>query len=144
MPEVRYTRAPGAPEGRNLDSWRLPSSSALREAASWRRGARLPYRVHMSRRHNDFHRRPRHGAQGAHAHERIPLTPEGVPAAAPEAVPVSPAVFVSEDSRARYPWLPPRVIAWSVWRGPDRARVRIDESGNAAELGAGRILPRVA
>jgi hypothetical protein len=41
-------------------------------------------------------------------------------------------VFVSDESRARFPWLPPRVIAGSVWRGPQQERVRVDESGCAA------------
>jgi hypothetical protein len=40
--------------------------------------------------------------------------------------------LVSEESRARYPWLPGRVIAGSVWRGPANERVRVDENGIAA------------
>lgn len=64
-------------------------------------------------------------------HERIQLTDEGVPAATPDSPPVSPVVFVSDETRARYPWIPGRVIAGSVWRGPDHIRVRVDENGNA-------------
>jgi len=40
-------------------------------------------------------------------------------------------VFVSDESRARYPWLPARVIAGSVWRGPQHERVKVDGSGRA-------------
>jgi len=40
-------------------------------------------------------------------------------------------VFVSDESRAQYPWVPGRVIAGSVWRGPGHERVRIDENGVA-------------
>jgi hypothetical protein len=39
--------------------------------------------------------------------------------------------MVSAESRARYPWLPARVIAGSIWRGPGHERVRVDEQGNA-------------
>jgi hypothetical protein len=59
------------------------------------------------------------------------LTSDGVPAAAADAPKASPPVFVSEESRARYPWLPARVIAGSVWRGPQHERVRVDETGHA-------------
>lgn len=72
------------------------------------------------------------------------MTPEGFPAAGTVAPPVSPSVYVSEESRARYPWLPGRVIAWSVWRGPDHVRVQIDEDGNAVERGPRAPLARVA
>jgi len=49
----------------------------------------------------------------------------------PDAPKPSPVVFVSAASLARYPWLPPRVIAGSVWRH-GHVRVRVDESGDAA------------
>jgi hypothetical protein len=62
----------------------------------------------------------------------IPLNEEGVPAAVPDAPRPSPVVFVSAESLARYPWLPPRVIAGSLWRGPKHERVKVDEQGNAA------------
>jgi hypothetical protein len=75
--------------------------------------------------------RNRRGGRGERRQHTISLTPEGVPAAVPDAPPVSPVVFVSDESRARYPWLPGRVIAGSVWRGPAFERVRIDENGNA-------------
>ncbi len=75
--------------------------------------------------------RPARGPGGRRP-ERILLTEEGVPAATPDATPVSPVVFVSDETRARYPWIPGRVIAGSVWRGPDHIRVRVDENGNAA------------
>ncbi len=54
-----------------------------------------------------------------------------MPAATPEGPRASPVVSVSEESRARYPWLPGRVIVGSVWRGPRAERVRVDESGRA-------------
>ena len=77
----------------------------------------------------------RRGRRPAHAGPRrpapIPLTEEGVPAATPDAPPVSPVVFVSDESRAQYPWVPGRVIAGSVWHGPGHERVRIDENGVA-------------
>lgn len=92
----------------------------------------------MNRSHHEQHqdragrrRNRRTGARGERRQHAIPLTPEGVPAATPDAPPVSPVVFVSEESRARYPWLPGRVIAGSVWRGPAFERVRVDENGNA-------------
>ena len=71
--------------------------------------------------------------------ERITLTEEGVPAATPDAPPVSPVVFVTAESRKRYPWIPARVIAGSVWRGPGHVRVRVDERGDAAPWKAGRV-----
>jgi len=64
-------------------------------------------------------------------HAPIPLNEEGVPVAIPDAPRPSPVVFVSAESLARYPWLPPRVIAGSIWRGPANERVRVDESGAA-------------
>lgn len=76
-------------------------------------------------------RRPRGPGHGPRT-ERIPLTEEGVPAATPDAPPVSPVVSVSAESRRRYPWIPARVIAGSVWRGPGHIRVRVDERGDAA------------
>lgn len=75
--------------------------------------------------------RRRNGPGGERGRPRIPLTPEGVPAAVPDAPPVSAVVFVSDESLARYPWLPPRVIARSVWRGPGHMRVQVDEHGHA-------------
>jgi hypothetical protein len=92
----------------------------------------------LNRQHHENHRsdptsrgRHRRGARGPGHHHSIPLTEDGVPAATPDAPKPSPVVFVSEESRARYPWLPGRVIAGSVWRGPLHERVRVDESGNA-------------
>lgn len=76
------------------------------------------------------HRRARHGSADGHARS-IPLTDSGVPAATPGAPAPSPVVSVSAESRARYPWLPPRVIAGSVWRGPQQERVKVDEAGEA-------------
>jgi hypothetical protein len=96
----------------------------------------------LSRRKNDRRRRRVHGPHGAER-PHIPLTPEGVPAATPDAPPTSAVVFVSDESRALYPWLPGRVIAWSVWRGPGHVRVQIDESGNAVALGVRPVLARV-
>jgi hypothetical protein len=78
------------------------------------------------RRHRDVVRPERR------EHEPITLNDEGYPAANGDAPKLSPAVFVSDESRAKYPWLPPRVIAGSVWRGPSHERVRVDETGSAA------------
>jgi hypothetical protein len=64
-------------------------------------------------------------------HAPVPLNEDGVPAAIPDAPRPSPVVFVSAESLARHPWLPARVIAGSVWRGPANERVRVDESGAA-------------
>ena len=66
-----------------------------------------------------------------HTHPKIQLNEEGVPVATPEAPRPSAVVFVSAESLARYPWLPARVIAGSVWRGPGHLRVRVDETGTA-------------
>jgi hypothetical protein len=87
-------------------------------------------------------RRPRpHGNGHGHAPraERIVLTEEGVPASTPDAPPVSPVVFVTAETRKRYPWIPARVIAGSVWRGPGHVRVRVDERGEAAPWKTGRV-----
>ena len=64
-------------------------------------------------------------------HDPVPLTDEGVPAATADAPKPSPVVFVSDESRARFPWLPPRAIAGSVWRGPRHERVVVDSNGTA-------------
>ena len=64
-------------------------------------------------------------------HEGVPAAPPGLP------TPVSPVVFVSGESLARFPWLPPRVIAGSVWRGPAHERVRVDWNGHAEPVTAG-------
>jgi len=71
-------------------------------------------------------------------HPQIHLTPEGVPAAAPDAPPVSPVVFVAEESLKLYPWLPARVIAGSIWRGPRHERVRVDARGVAEPIALAR------
>lgn len=97
----------------------------------------------MGSPHHDPRRNNRRGKRrNPHAaHERapapVPLTEEGVPAAAPDAPRPSPAVFVSEESRAEYPWLPRRVIAGSVWRGPHHERVMVDAAGNASRWRCG-------
>ena len=91
-------------------------------------------------------RRPRrrgHGPNGVPARQHIPLTPEGTPATAPDAPPTSGVVTVSDESRARYPWLPARVIAGSVWSGPNHVRVQIDPHGNAQQLGVRPVRTRV-
>jgi hypothetical protein len=97
----------------------------------------------LSRRKNDRRRRRGPGPHGAERHH-IPLTPEGVPAAVPDAPPTSAVVFVSDESLKEYPWLPGRVIAWSVWRGPGHVRVQIDEGGNAVRLGVRPVLARAS
>ena len=86
-----------------------------------------PPRRNDKRRHR---RGPRAPGHQRHAHA-IPLTDEGVPAAIPDAPRPSPVVFVTNESHARFPWLPRRVIAGSVWRGPNAERVQVDESGRA-------------
>ncbi len=84
-------------------------------------------------------RRQRRGPNGEpRNHQPIPLTHEGVPAAVPDAPPTSQVVFVSDESRARYPWLPGRVIAGSVWRAPGHERIQVDEHGNATPWRTGR------
>ncbi len=89
-------------------------------------------------------RRGGHGPGGGEhrSQHRIVLTPEGFPAATPDAPATSAAVFVSDASRTLYPWLPPRVIARSVWRGPGHLRVQVDEHGNASPWRAGPGTPR--
>jgi hypothetical protein len=76
-------------------------------------------------------RRPRPSNGERRYNPPVPLNADGVPAATPDAPKPSPVVFVSEESRARYPWLPARVIAGSIWRGPANERVRVDERGEA-------------
>lgn len=76
-------------------------------------------------------RRPGASSSHQHHHAPVPLNAEGVPAAVPDAPRPSPVVFVSAASLARYPWLPARVIAGSVWRH-GHLRVRVDERGEAA------------
>ena len=77
-------------------------------------------------------KRPQRAPQGERRHNPpVPLNGDGVPAAMPDAPKPSPVVSVSDESRARYPWLPARVIAGSLWRGPAHERVRVDESGTA-------------
>lgn len=78
-------------------------------------------------------RSPRRQGVGHHpSHPPVVLNEEGVPAAVPDAPKPSPVVFVSAASLARYPWLPPRVIAGSTWRGPGHLKVRVDETGEAS------------
>jgi hypothetical protein len=79
-------------------------------------GSRRPRPQQVERRHNP----------------PVPLNAQGIPAAVPDAPRPSRIVFVSDESRARYPWLPARVIAGSIWRGPANERVRVDEDGIAA------------
>ena len=88
-------------------------------------------RPHDDKRHGRRGRRRGHGGGDGRKQPRITLTPEGFPAAVPDEPPPSSAVFVSDESLARYPWLPPRVIAGSVWRGPGHLRVQVDETGTA-------------
>jgi hypothetical protein len=64
----------------------------------------------------------------------VPLNAEGVPAAVADAPRPSSTVFVTDESRARFPWLPARVIVGSVWRGPANERVRVDDRGAALPL----------
>jgi hypothetical protein len=92
----------------------------------------------LSRPHDHGGRRgrdARHGPRAPHAERRreppVALNADGVPVATPDAPRPSPVVLVSDESRARYPWLPARVIAGSIWRGPANERVRVDERGAA-------------
>jgi hypothetical protein len=84
------------------------------------------------KRAGGWKRRPRRPQEERRHNPPVALNADGVPAAVPDAPKPSPIVLVSEESRARYPWLPARVIAGSVWRGPANERVRIDENGIAA------------
>jgi hypothetical protein len=78
-------------------------------------------------------RRHRSAPDGERRHHAgFTLTEEGFPAAVPDAVKPSAVVTVTDESRARFPWLPARVIAGSVWRGPRHERVRVDEAGRAS------------
>ncbi len=81
-----------------------------------------PSSGNRGRRGRRRHRSPR-GGTPAPATEPLTGTPD---------VPPSPAVFTTDAARAKWPWLPRRVIAGSVWRGPCHERVRVDEQGNAA------------
>ena len=54
-----------------------------------------------------------------------------MPAAVPDAPRPSPVVSVTAESRARYPWLPARVIVGSVWRSPTHQKVKVDATGTA-------------
>ncbi len=93
----------------------------------------------LNRPHHENHpdlrggkRRQRRAPRGAsRPHRAIPMTSEGVPAAIPDAPKPSPVVTVSAASRSRFPWLPARVIAGSVWRGPAQERLRVDDGGEA-------------
>lgn len=91
---------------------------------------------------NRSNRRNRRGPRppGQAATPPIQLTADGVPAAAPDAPPTSPVVFVSDESLAQYPWLPGRVIAGSIWRGPRHERVRVDDRGVATPVANARRL----
>ncbi len=86
-------------------------------------------------------RHQRRGPNGER-HDPIHLTSDGVPAAAPDAPKPSLVVFVSDESRTRYPWLPGRVIAGSVWRGPKHERIQVDATGNAMPWRSGPGTPR--
>ncbi len=76
---------------------------------------------------------------GGHRGRRRNRGPRGGPPApvapsltgTPE-IPPSPAVFTSDAARTKWPWLPRRVIAGSVWRGPGHERVRVDDHGEAS------------
>jgi hypothetical protein len=87
---------------------------------------------HAKPRHDRSARRQRRGRTLGPQLQVIPVTEEGFPAAVPDVPPPSPAVFTSEAARAAYPWLPARVIAGSIWRGPAHLKVRVDASGDAA------------
>jgi hypothetical protein len=83
-------------------------------------------------RHDRAARRQRRGSRGFGPQpQSIPITEEGFPAAVRDVPPPSPAVFTSAAARAAYPWLPGRVIAGSIWRGPAHVKVRVDASGEA-------------
>ena len=91
---------------------RLLHEKPRTDRVSWRRTPRAPTR------------------EGRH--DPVTFTEEGFPAATPDAPKPSPVVFVAEESRARYPWLPGRVIAGSVWHGPKHERVRVNQKGVAS------------
>jgi hypothetical protein len=86
---------------------------------------------HGPKRGHGIRHRPRAPQAERRHNPPVPLNADGVPAAIPDASKPSPVVLVSDESRARYPWFPARVIAGSVWRGPANERVRVDESGAA-------------
>ncbi len=76
-------------------------------------------------------RQRKHHGHHAEARPAITLNEEGFPTALPDGPPPSPVVTVSAESRAKYPFLPARVIAGSFWRGPAHERIRVDETGTA-------------
>jgi hypothetical protein len=89
-------------------------------------------------------RRLRRGPGAERRPHAIPLTEEGVPAATAESPRPSPVVDVTRESRALYPWIPARVIAGSVWRGPAHVRVRVDETGAARPWKCGPVAAMAA
>jgi hypothetical protein len=74
------------------------------------------------------------GSRRGRRRNRGPRAPAPVsePLTGTPEIPPSPAVFTSDAARASWPWLPRRVIAGSVWRGPGHERVRVDERGEAS------------
>ena len=88
---------------------------------------------HSKPRHERSARRQRRTQRGfGQPSQTIPITEEGFPAAVPDVPPPSPAVFTTDAARQAFPWLPRRVIAGSIWRGPAHLKVRVDDSGDAA------------
>ena len=99
----------------------------------------------MNRQHHENSGRRRRQRRAPGAERRpppLPLNEEGVPLATADSPKPSPAMFVSDASRTLYPWLPVRVIANSVWRGPQHERVKVDESGNAERYRCGPATAR--
>jgi hypothetical protein len=125
----------GAARARRLAGWRRARRSI--EGARFRQQevsrvlnrSQQPARS-FDRRSKGRHRRTRYGPADGHVRS-IPLTEGGVPAATPGSPAPSPVVVVSGESRSRFPWLPSRVIAGSIWRGPQQERVKVDENGEA-------------
>jgi hypothetical protein len=75
--------------------------------------------------------RHRHGGE-ERRHPAASITVDGFPGYMPDSPKLSPVVAVTDESRARYPWLPSCVIAGSIWSGPRHERVQVDEDGGAA------------
>src|SRR5512142_153219 len=109
-------------------------SSAARGAVSLRRTGWpngrpwirfLVVHTGMRRQRRDARTAERHHTSGSIDREGARGAASGAPA------PLSPVVQVVAESRVRFPWLPARVIAGSVWRGPSHERVRVDLGGRA-------------
>lgn len=133
VPAPRIPLHPGGPRGRAA-----PRSSPPNTAPSQRPFTRAQALIKAQRKNQPGGRRngrrPRPPPGERRYNPVVPLNADGIPAAVPDAPKPSGIVAIAAESRARYPWLPARVIVGSVWRGPGQERVRVDEQGAAIPL----------